>query len=60
MADLELLLELDQLNGERAVYVLRDNGDRASLTISRAMYDEHGRRARLPVTLRASELEQVG
>jgi hypothetical protein len=54
--DLQLAMELDQLNGERAVYLARDNGDRASLTISRAMYDARGGRARLMLTLTDSAL----
>jgi hypothetical protein len=49
--DVTLTLELDQLNAERAVYVLRDNGDRASLTVSRAVYDQRGSLTRLPITL---------
>lgn len=48
---LTLDLALDQLNGERAVYVARDNGDRATLTISRATYDQQGARGRVTVVL---------
>jgi hypothetical protein len=45
--DATMTLELDQLNGERAV--LRDGS--TSLTISRARWDELGRPAALQVLL---------
>lgn len=48
---LALDLTLDQLNAERAVYVARDNGERVTVTISRAQYDTLGGRSLLPLVL---------
>lgn len=48
---LALDLTLDQLNAERAVYVARDNGERVTVTISRAQYDALDGRSVLPMVL---------
>lgn len=52
--DLALDLTLDQLNAERAVYVARDNGERVTVTISRAQYEATGKRSAVLMVLGAN------